>query len=181
MVRSIKLWKFVSGQDTVGTGLVGEEVVHGPGAPSPLPEGPLQDTGGADGLPPLQRKIIKMQAVKEVFLYAPDGPFFLHQPPGLLCLEAFDGLFAVLGGENELGFLEAMSLIGLSDFHRHVTHLMSHTALHLDERVDGLQDLQGAGVAIGNDELHQFLPKSPRPFRSARNPCQASVSSASVS
>jgi len=47
-------------QDTVGAGLVGETVVHGSGAPAHLPESPLQDIGGADRLPPLRRKIIKM-------------------------------------------------------------------------------------------------------------------------
>ena len=38
-------------QDAVGTGLIGEAVVHGPGAPAHLPESPLQDIGGPDGFP----------------------------------------------------------------------------------------------------------------------------------
>jgi hypothetical protein len=37
-------------------------------APAHLPESPLQNIAGADGFLPLRRKIIKMQAVKEVFL-----------------------------------------------------------------------------------------------------------------
>jgi hypothetical protein len=57
-------------QDTIRTGLIGETVVHGPGGPALLPESPIQDIGGADGFPALWRKIIKAQAVKEIFLHA---------------------------------------------------------------------------------------------------------------
>jgi hypothetical protein len=32
-------------QDTIRTGLIGETVVHGPGAPTHLPESPFQDIG----------------------------------------------------------------------------------------------------------------------------------------
>ena len=74
---SIRLWKLVSGfyppvsvdhfgyaiQDTIRTGLIGETVVHGPGAPAHLPESPFQDIGGADGFPALWRKVIKVHAV----------------------------------------------------------------------------------------------------------------------
>jgi hypothetical protein len=50
-------------QDTIRTGLIGETVVHGPGAPAHLPESPFHDIGGADGFPALWRKVIKVQAV----------------------------------------------------------------------------------------------------------------------
>ena len=140
-------------EDTIGTGLIGEAVVHGPGPSAHLPESPFQDIGGADGFPPLRRKVIEMQAVKEVLFHALHGPFLFHPPSGLPALEAFDGLFAVLGGEDELGFLETMSLVNLSDLYRHVAPFMSDTALHFDKRVDGFQGLDQAGVAIGNDEL----------------------------
>jgi hypothetical protein len=52
--------------DVIRAGLVGEEVVHRVGAAAHLPKGSLQDIGGADGLPPFRKKIIKMQAVKQV-------------------------------------------------------------------------------------------------------------------
>jgi len=42
-------------QDTIRTGLIGETVVHGPGAPAHLPESPFQDIGGADGVAQLQK------------------------------------------------------------------------------------------------------------------------------
>ena len=50
-------------QDTIRTGPIGETVVHGSGAPAHLPESPFRDIGGADGLPALWRKVIKVQAV----------------------------------------------------------------------------------------------------------------------
>jgi hypothetical protein len=34
-----------------------------------LPESPFQDISGADGFPALWRKVIKVQAVKEIFLH----------------------------------------------------------------------------------------------------------------
>ena len=54
-----------------------------------------------------------MQAVKGVFLHAFDCPFLLHQPPGLPGLEALDGFFTVLGGEDELGPFQTMSPSGV--------------------------------------------------------------------
>lgn len=36
----------------IGTGRIGEEIVHRAGAAAHLPRGPLQDIGGPDGLPP---------------------------------------------------------------------------------------------------------------------------------
>ena len=46
-------------QEVVGAGLVSESVVHRKDPAAHLPEGPLQDIGGADGFPPLRGKIIK--------------------------------------------------------------------------------------------------------------------------
>ncbi len=60
---TIKLWKFVSGfippvfvehlgyaiLDTIRTDLIGETLVHGPGAPAHPAESPFQNIGGADG------------------------------------------------------------------------------------------------------------------------------------
>jgi hypothetical protein len=102
-----------------------------------------------------------MQAVKEVLLHAPDFPFLLHWPSGLLGLEAFGDLFSVLSDEDELGLLETMILIGLSGLHRHVAHLMSDTALQIDERVIRVQVLQEARVAVANDQLKAFSQKPP--------------------
>jgi len=61
-------------QDTIRTGLIGETVVHGPGAPAHLPESPFQDIGGANGFPGLWRKVIKyrrfpIRIVYMVFIY----------------------------------------------------------------------------------------------------------------
>ena len=148
-------------EDAMGAGLIGETVVHGPGPSAHLPGSPLQDIGGADGFPALWRKVIKMQAVKEIFLHALHRPFFLYLPPGFPGLEALEGLFAAVGREDELGFLQAMSLVNLPDLHRHVAQLMSDTALHFDGRIDGRQGLDEAGVAVGNDELEVFPQKPP--------------------
>ena len=79
-----------------------------------------------------------MQAIEEVFLHALDCPFLLHQSPSLPGLEAFDGLFAALGGEDELVRLEAMSLVDLPDLYGYVAHLMGNTGWHLHKRVDGI-------------------------------------------
>jgi hypothetical protein len=87
-VMSIKLRKFVLGfypspvfvehlvyarQDTLRTGLLGETVVHGPGAPAHLPESPFQDIGGADGFPVLWRKAIKAPVIiiKTIYILNP--------------------------------------------------------------------------------------------------------------
>ena len=89
--------------DTIRAGLISETVIHGSGAPTHLPKSPLQDIGGANGFPALLRKVIKMQAIKEIFLHALHRPFLLHLPPGLPGLEALEGFFAAVGGEDELG------------------------------------------------------------------------------
>ena len=89
--------------DAVGAGLVGEEVVHGPGAPAHLPEGPLQDVRGPDGFLQDRVKGKIMKAVKEVFFHTPDGSLFFHLPPGLPVFKAFDGLLAAVGGKDQLG------------------------------------------------------------------------------
>ena len=52
--------------DAVGTGLIGEKVVHGPGAPEHFPESPLQDIGGPDGFPEGQGTGKIMEAVNSV-------------------------------------------------------------------------------------------------------------------
>ena len=49
--------------DTVRTGLIGETVVHGMGAPAHLPESLFQDVVGADGFPALWMKLIKVPTV----------------------------------------------------------------------------------------------------------------------
>jgi hypothetical protein len=50
-------------QDTIRTGLIGETVVYGPGAPSHVPESPFRDIGGADGFPALWTKVITIHTI----------------------------------------------------------------------------------------------------------------------
>ena len=80
---SIKLRKLVSGfkppvlvehlgfalQDTIRTGLMGETVVHGTGAPAHLPEIPFQDIGGADESLALLMKGLYIKTIYIIYIY----------------------------------------------------------------------------------------------------------------
>ena len=54
-----------------------------------------------------------------------------------------------------------MSLIDLSNLHRHVAHLRRDAALPFDEGIVSLQGLQEARVAVGNDQLQVLAQKAP--------------------
>ena len=147
--------------DPIGTCLIGEEVVHRSSTATHLPKAPLQNIGGPNGLPELLVKIVVVETAEEVLSHAPDSSPFLDKPSGLPALETPEGLLAAACSKDELGLLETVRAIDLSDLYGHIAHLMGHTTLPFDEGIDTLYGLQQGRVSVADNELEALAMKSP--------------------
>ncbi len=147
--------------DPISTRFIGEEVVHGPSTPTHLPKAPLQDIGSPDGLPEVLVKIVIVKTTEKVLPHAPDSSLFFDKPSSLPALETPDGFLAAVRLKDQLCLLKAVRPIGLSDLHGHITHLMGHTALGFDERIDALCSLEQCRISVGDNELEALAMKSP--------------------
>jgi hypothetical protein len=147
--------------DPISTSFIGEEVVHGSSATSHLPKCPLQGIGSPDGLPELLVKSIVVQTAEKILSHAPDGPLLFDKPFGLPALETPEGLLTAVCLKDELCLLKTVRAIDLSDLYGHIAHLVGHTTLRLDERIDTPYGLQQCRITIGDNELEAFAMKPP--------------------